>query len=126
MLRKNGEEIAAPGVSVLADSSPAAVQSDLQTIAAEGPSPCSLLIDGHRAIERQRSDTIPGPLGGPAITQLGLTTAIAVGSTIVRFETALGEGSGGQISAPPSDTIDRVLAAGLDFTADELPELRSP
>jgi hypothetical protein len=125
-LSQSGTEIARPGASVRVDSSPAAAQSDLRTIAGEGPvPPCSLLIDGNPAIERQRTATIPGPLDGADITQLNLTTAIAVGSTIVRFETALAEGSE-PVTVPPIDTIDRILAAGRDFTAEELPELHSP
>jgi len=126
ILSQSGAEIATPIASVLVDPSAAAALSDLQAAAGVGPSACSLLIDGNPAVEGQQTDTIPGPLDGPDITQLSLTTAIAVGSTIVRFKTALGEGSGTQITVPPSDTIDRILAAGRNFTAEQLPELHSP
>jgi hypothetical protein len=126
VLSQGGAEIAAPAVSVMVYASPAAAGARLQDIAAEDASPpCSLQVDGNPAIEIQTTDTVPGPLNGPDITQLDLTTAIAVGNIVARFGTALGEGTG-PLTAPPTDTVNRVLALGRDFTVEELPELHSP
>ena len=51
--------------------------------------------------------------GGPV---LSLTTAIAIGSQVVRFESQLD-------AAADGTTISRFIYAGRNFTADELPDL---
>ena len=99
----------------------------LSEIAAEQPAPStSLTIAGNPAIERRALITLPGtdsdfergtnPELGPF---LALTTAIAVGSTVVRFETQL---SG---KADPA-TIDRFLQVARNFTPAAIPDLHGP
>ena len=99
----------------------------LSEIAAEQPAPStSLTIAGNPAIERRALVTLPGPdpdVAGGTNPELGpflaLTTAIAVGGTVVRFETQL---SG---KADPA-TIDRFLQVARNFTPAAIPDLHGP
>ncbi len=98
----------------------------LNEIAAEQPAPTrSLTIAGYPAIERQVLVTLPGPdpdiAGnvGPAGPFLALTTAIAVGNTVVRFESQLS-------ATADAATIVLFFQAGRNFTPDALPGLHGP
>ena len=91
----------------------------LQQIAEERPIfVCELSIDGGPAIERRAVVVSQGPLDSEDdVSQVNLTTAVAVETQVVRFESIL----------PPAatcDTVERVLAAARAFTAAQLPELR--
>ncbi len=91
----------------------------LQQIAEEKPiAVCELSIDGGPAIERRAVVVSQGPLDSEdEVSQVNLTTAVAVETQVVRFESIL----------PPAatcDTVERVLAAARAFTAAQLPELR--
>jgi hypothetical protein len=86
-----------------------------------------LTIDGDPAIEEQvvihfSGPTIPAGTGGGdpgGGSLLHVTTAIAAGDQVVRFETEL----------PPdaaADVVDLFVAAGRSFTRDEIPDLHGP
>lgn len=98
----------------------------LSEIAAEQAAPTkSVTIAGNSAIERQMLVTLPGP--GPEITGnsappapfMVVTTAIAVGSAVVRFESQLS----GQADAA---TVTRFVQLGRDFTPAAIPDLHGP
>ena len=99
----------------------------LAEIAAEQPaSSLSLTIAGNPAIERQALVKLPGPeldiagYSGPEFGPfLALTTAIAVGGTVVRFESQL---SG---NADPA-TIALFLQVARNFTPAAMPDLHGP
>ena len=82
-----------------------------------------MTIAGNPAIERQTLVRSPGPHGGPTGPPPGpflvITTAVAVGNRVVRFE-----------SQPPEDapaaTIARFIQIGRNFTADAIPDLHGP
>lgn len=85
--------------------------------------PRTLTIAGNPAIERQASVSLPGPAqdisgsSGPKRAPfLAITTAIAVGNTVVRFESQL---AGNADTA----TIARFLQVGRNFTPDQIPDL---
>jgi hypothetical protein len=86
-----------------------------------------LTIAGDPALEEQQVIEFRGPLppagtGGGGTgdgSLLHVTTAIAAGDQVVRFETEL----------PPdtaADVVDRFVAAGRSFTREEIPELHGP
>jgi hypothetical protein len=104
---------------------PADALARLQDITREQPTPSrSLTIAGYPAVERQAVITLPGPADadlagskGPLnITFTAVTAAIAVDSTVVRYETQL----------PPDvapATVRRFFQLDRNFTTDALPEL---
>ena len=98
----------------------------LQGLEGESAAPSSwLTIDCNPAVESVALLTSPGPLcpapcsGTGSTTSLIITTAIAVGDTVVRLESQLPP------SAPQS-TTDAFLAAGRNFTPEEIPDLHGP
>jgi hypothetical protein len=103
-------------------STPGDALARLSEIAAEQPAPSRpLTIAGNPAIERQALITLPGPeIAGKSRPEFGpflaLTTAIAVGPTVVRFESQLS----GQ--ADPA-TIARFLQVARNFTPEAMPDL---
>src|SRR4030095_1603057 len=93
--------------------------------ARDTPAPSrSLTIAGNPAIERKATITLPGPAfaggkGSQPRPFLALTTAIAVGGTVVRFET--------QLSADAdAATIDRVFQVARNFVPEAMPDLHAP
>jgi hypothetical protein len=104
---------------------PANAMARLSEIAAEQPAlSTSLTIAGNPAIERQAQIKLPGPEiagGGDSDDTpfLALTTAIAAGGTVVRFESQLS----GQADAA---TIARFVQVGRNFTPASLPDLHGP
>jgi hypothetical protein len=79
---------------------------------------CDLTIDGNAAVERQIVLMQPGPQGGPGTSITSLTTAIAVGTTVVRFESRLPADA-------VSDVVHEFVAFARNFTIEELPDLHS-
>ncbi len=129
-LSQGGAVLGRTGVTLQNLATPAAAVASLQAIATElpGVSLRSLTIDGLPAVERQASlnygaslmPEMPGNHGAPSGgTMTSLTTAIAVGSTVARFNTNLP----GNASA---NTISIFFRAGRDFTPNELPTLHGP
>ncbi len=111
-------------------STPAGATARLQAIGKEVPAPIkSLTIAGFPAIERQATINppsteiegaeIPGNHAFAAIPKLILTTAIADGSSVVRFDTSLPTGASlAQIAS--------VFATGRNFTPAEVSGLHGP
>ncbi len=90
----------------------------------------SLTIAGFSAIEREALILPPDPASGleiagdddddgPTEPQLWLTTAIAAGSTVVRFETQLPP-------TAPAATVNAFFALARNFTPEEIPALHGP
>jgi hypothetical protein len=109
-------------------STPAATTQRLLDIGAERTEPVrNLTIAGFPAIERQAliQNQEPGDpaeiLGdaGETEDQIWLTTAIAVGDTVVRFETQLPDDAS-------AATIDSFFAIARDFTPDEMASVHGP
>jgi hypothetical protein len=99
----------------------------LDDILTEIPSPSArtrrLLIAGDTAIERLVPIDFAAPLipAGSGVsssggTKLVLTTAIAAGDQVVRFETQL-------LSDAAPDTVDHFVLAGRSFTREQIPDL---
>jgi hypothetical protein len=101
-------------------ASATAAAARMQRIAAEKSTPPrSLTIAGFPALERQVTVALEdpdAPGGANAGTGIALTTAIQVGSTVVRFQDELA-------SDASQATITRFFAAGRNFTADQLSAL---
>jgi hypothetical protein len=115
-------------VRVEARSSPSDGLTRLKEIVAEQPATPSrsLTIAGDPAIERQTLVTLPGPdpdiagaTGPPNPPFAALTTAVAVGNSVVRFESQV---SG---TADPA-TINLFLQTARNFTPAAIPDLHGP
>jgi len=102
-----------------AASHDAAVQ-ELDAIANELPDTeaCTVSVDGQAAIERVAMISGEGPLGGPPVTTVAVTTGIAFDTTVVRFESSLA-------ATATTEQIDVVLAAGRNFSREDLRELNA-
>jgi hypothetical protein len=104
-------------------STSAGALARLQQIANEQPGPTrSLTIAGHPAIEREmlfRKARIVIEEGADGPEILALTTAIAIGSTVVRFESRLARDAN-------ATTVGRFFAAGRNFAVENISSLTAP
>jgi hypothetical protein len=123
---KGGTVLGTTYVNIEQRSSTSDALAGLNEIAAEQPAPTrTLTIAGFPAIERRTLVVLPGP--GPEIAGnagdagpfLALTTAIAVGNSVVRFESQLS-------AAADAATIALFFQSARNFTPDELPSLHGP
>ena len=107
--------------SVVAQTDQAAGMARLRDIATEIDAPtCGLTIAGSPATERRARISVAGAQGSPAPTELlVVTTAIAVGDLVVRFESKLAADAAPEI-------VDLFAAAGRAFSPEQVSELRLP
>jgi hypothetical protein len=118
-----GVVLGSTAVVVTEQPDASAAVARLADIASEVNTPsCSVTIAGSPAIERQALVKTSGPgasgAGGDGSSEsLAITTAIAVGATVVRFESQ---------TAPDAAqaVVDRFLGIGRAFTPDELSDLQ--
>jgi hypothetical protein len=125
-IRKGSEVLGTTYVQIEARSGPADAITRLNEIAAEQTTPSrSLTIAGSPSIERQVLVNLPGldpdieGGTGQASPFLALTTAIADGSTVVRFESQLA-------GTADAATIALFFQAGRNFTPAAIPGLHGP
>ena len=125
-VRQGGVVLGSTYVRIEQRSSAGSALARLSEIAAEQPAPAiSLTIAGNPAIERRMLINLPGPTedvageSRPRDPFLAITTAIAAGSTVVRFETQLP----GNADAA---TIARFVQVARNFTPAALPGLHGP
>jgi hypothetical protein len=107
--------------SIEARASNALAVSRLQDIASElaTVSTRSLTIGGLPALERQATIAHESEHGPPQPPLLWLTTGIATGTSVVRFESQLPANAS-------SDTINTFFAAGRNFSPEAMPGLHGP
>lgn len=107
-------------VSIQEETSHDAAIERLEAIVKEQPATpaCTVAIDGHSAVERVAMISTPGPLDGAPVKTIAVTTGIAIDATVVRFESSLAE-------TASLEQVNFVLAAGRNFTGDQLLELHA-
>ncbi len=116
-LRQLGRPLGSTSAFLEQRGSPSGASQRLQQIVEGQPvSACSLTIDGENAIERRGHLVAAGPLGGPDVEQVNLTTAIVIDDQVLRFESIVDVGTS-------CETLDRFRAIGRSFTVEELREL---
>lgn len=127
-LSQGGAGLATTLVSVI-QSSPTATLARLRDIAAERSEPIrTITVAGSAAIERQALIDIADPDAGDDffgedraenLAQIWLTTAIAAGDTVVRFETLLPEDAS-------AAAIDAFFTIARNFTPEATASLHGP
>jgi hypothetical protein len=119
-IRRGGRTLGTTLASVTQQTDQAAGVARLRDIASEIDAPtCGLTVAGSPATERRARIAVRGVQGSAGTEIIALTTAIAVGDLVVRFESKLAANEA-------TEVVDLFMAAARAFSPEQVSELRLP